>query len=431
MIALLAVAAHLQKAPADIPVPARSYVLTLQQALALGYRGNLQLEASRQDATGAQAQLGKAQAAYYPTLSGSVGIQNQANSPGPAPTTTGLAPGLTVSYDLGTDGSRRYQVRQAADSAELARLATDVARDQVTLSVTNAYYDLQRDQAQVRIEETAVDNARAGLDAAQAMFAAGMGTKFDSERAQTQLAAAQQALVSARANVVVAKGNLALQLGLPLDAAVQAIDPLTPAGTWSYSLAETGTRALANQPDIAQAKLKQDLANLDLDLAYAQRIPHTSLLATVAGSQALWAGSQPVPSMLGHLGFQTTIGLSTSFPLFDGTTVNAGVAQSRAEIAAAADRERGAALNVRFEVEQAYQQLQSSFANIQTSAVALRTSKDAVNAALERFRSGVGTQTDVIDAENDYTNAQASNFGAIVSYDKALAQLRVLTESSP
>ena len=60
------------------------------------------------------------------------------------PPITGWAPGVTVSYDLGTARSRRYQVKQAEDSARIAHLTTVLQTDQTTLDVTNAYSDLQK-----------------------------------------------------------------------------------------------------------------------------------------------------------------------------------------------------------------------------------------------------------------------------------------------
>lgn len=399
--------------------------LSLKQALQIGLHGNLQLQATRQDEVGAAASTAKAEAAYYPTLSGSIGAQNTSVSPGVAAPSTGWAPGLTLSYDLGTDGSRKYQVEQAEDQASAAHLTTVLQVEQTRLSITNAYYDLQNAEAQVVIDRKAVDYAKESLVSARAMRQAGLDTSYDTESAQTQLASARQTLESARGQVDVARSSLANLLGLGLSAPVEAIDPVTPAGTWSYSLSDSELKAIRSRPEIGQARLSVDQARLSLALDYASAWPKTSLQASVAGTQGLYDGTRPVGGAAGALGLQTTLGVSATIPIF-GDDVGAGIAQGKAQIAAARARALDADRSLRFQVEQAYSQLQSSYINIATSQLALKTSQDAVEGALERFKAGLGTQTDVISAENNFTSAQGSHLSAVISYDKALASLQVL-----
>lgn len=81
-------------------------------------------------------------------------------------------------------------------------------------------------------------------------------------------------------------------------------------------------------------------------------------------------------------------------------------------------------LSIEQPVNPAYSQLQSNLNNVQTTHAAVNQAKESLRVARLRFQTGVGTQTEVIEAENDLTRAQANLAQAVLSYNRALAQLR-------
>ncbi len=79
---------------------------------------------------------------------------------------------------------------------------------------------------------------------------------------------------------------------------------------------------------------------------------------------------------------------------------------------------------IRFQVEQAYSNLQSNLQNVNTSAAALEQAREALNLARLRFKAGVGTQLDVISSESELTRAEGSRIRAILDYNRALVSLQ-------
>ncbi|BAY15312.1 outer membrane efflux protein [Anabaenopsis circularis NIES-21] len=61
---------------------------------------------------------------------------------------------------------------------------------------------------------------------------------------------------------------------------------------------------------------------------------------------------------------------------------------------------------------------------MQTSSVGLEQAREALNIARIRYQAGVGTQTEVIEAENDLTRAEGNRVTAILDYNRALANLQ-------
>jgi outer membrane protein TolC len=74
-------------------------------------------------------------------------------------------------------------------------------------------------------------------------------------------------------------------------------------------------------------------------------------------------------------------------------------------------------------VEKAYRKLQTSRKNIQTATFATELARENLPLARLRFQAGVGTQLDVISAENDLTIADSRRVRAILDYNRALAEL--------
>ncbi len=108
----------------------------------------------------------------------------------------------------------------------------------------------------------------------------------------------------------------------------------------------------------------------------------------------------------------------------DGGAARARAAQSRADIAIAETQFADQRDQIRFDVEQFYYQLRSNLDNVQTSTVALEQAREALRIARLRFQAGVGTQTEVIAAENDLTRAEGNRVTAILAYNRALANLQ-------
>jgi outer membrane protein TolC len=79
---------------------------------------------------------------------------------------------------------------------------------------------------------------------------------------------------------------------------------------------------------------------------------------------------------------------------------------------------------VRLEVEQAYFTLQSSFENTRTATQAVDFATEALRLARLRYRAGVGTQTEVLQAQSDLTQAEVNLLQAILGYNRSLASLQ-------
>ena len=411
--------------------------ISFRQALELARRNNLQLQQAQLSVQRSQASLRAVQAAEYPRVNLGGGVTNQrryifSDEPdSPFQTnldtnTTGLTGDLSVSYDLFTSGGRRARIRAAEEQLRNDRLDLERITEEVRLNVSTRYYDLQQADELVRIQQSAVRNAQASLRDAQALEQAGVGTRFDVLTSQVQVARATQDLANALSQQRVSRRQLAVLVNLAESVIITAADPVEIAGLWNLTQEQSIIQAYKNRAELEQQLAQRNINEQQRRIALASLGPQISLAARYNLSQSLDSNNN------NNNNFQQTqdftdaysLGANVTLNLYDGGEARARAREAEANIAIAETNFANQRNQIRLDVEQAYSQLQSNFENIQTASVALEQAREALRLARLRFQAGVGTQTEVIDSETRLTQAEGDRVNAILSYNRALAQLQ-------
>lgn len=413
--------------------------ITLQQAIELARRNNRDLQVAELELERSQAALREAIAAEYPSLdlgaditrsdSASAQRQNElqqllTGQDVPDETVSrSLSGQLELSYDVYTSGRRSATIRTRERQVRLSQLEVERIEEQLRLDVSNAYYDIQEAEQQIRISTQAVIAAQQSLCDAEALERAGVGTRFDVLQAQVQLANEQQNLARAQRNFQVNQRQLAQQLSVSLPLNVTAADPVDIAGYWNTNLEDSIIEAFKRRAELEQQLVQREISEQQRRVAQAATGPQVSLFANY---QLLEVFGDEIPVTDGY-----SIGARLRWNLYDG-----GAAQARAR---QEDRNRDIAdtrfadtrSQVRFQVEQAYYDLQTNFENIQTASVEVERAREALRLARLRFGAGVGTQTDVINSETQLTRSEGNRVSAIIGYNRALAAIQRAVSNIP
>ncbi|MFQ4141375.1 TolC family protein [Chlorogloeopsis sp. ULAP02] len=412
--------------------------ISLEQAIELARRNNRELQVSLLELQRARASLREAQAALYPNLGLSAEIGRQQSASGQLQTerTTqaeaGVPPELRspsqdepsssfngtaqFTYDIYTSGRRQANINAAEEQVRFQQLDVERLSEQIRLDVTTNYYDLQQADENVRIQQAAVTNAEASLRDAQALERAGVGTRFDVLRAQVNLANSQQNLTRALSQQRITSSQLSTRLSIPGSINISAADPVNLAGLWNSTLEESIVLAFQNRPELQQFLAQRNISEQRRRLALSELGPQVSV---VASYNLLDQFDDSISVTDGY-----SIGLRANLNLFDGGAARARAAQERANIRIAETQFAQQRDQTRFDVEQAYSNLQANLENVQTANAALDQAREALRLARLRFQAGVGTQTDVIAAETDLTTAEGNRVVAILDYNRALANLQ-------
>ena len=417
----------------------RTEALTLQQVVELVRRNNRDLQVAQLQLERAQAAVREARSGLFPTVdldvtfSGGRSTQTelqleaqeeaQRNLPSAQrqdipdeESTTSLNSTVAFNYNIFTGGRVLAQIRASQEQARINQLEVERLREQTRLDASVAYYDLQQADEQVRISELAVTNAQRSLQDTQALFDAGLGTRFEVLRAQVQLARENQNLIRARSDQQIRRRDLARLLSLPQSVNLVAADPVEIAGLWNPTLEQSIVLAFQNRAELQQRLAERNIGREQRRIARSERIPQLSLFFNYNLLDVFNDG-------LG-LADGYSAGARLRWSIFDGGASSSRVQQREADIAIAETQFSNQRNLIRFRVEQAYFTLQSSLQNIQTSTAALEQAREALRLARLRFQAGVGTQIEVIDAENDLTRAEGDRVSAILDYNRALATLQ-------
>jgi outer membrane protein TolC len=177
------------------------------------------------------------------------------------------------------------------------------------------------------------------------------------------------------------------------------------------SLIET---ALEQRPDLAAARALAEQSHQQARAARAQALPSLALTGN--------AGRSYLEDPVRH-GDAYTATLGLSIPVFNGFawTYNARAAEALAE---AADlRATGLAQQVTLEVYTAYHSLQTATQQVSTSRDLFASARQSADAALGRYKEGVGSLLELLQAQQALATARALLIGARLSWHTSLVQL--------
>lgn len=395
--------------------------ITLQQAIDLALKNNKDLQNARVTLTRSLAEQEEANATLYPELrtqidlrqSGDDSINNQ----------TSLSGSIELSYDLYTGGRNSANRTQANQIVRLRELDIERVIEQTRFQVTQNYYTLQNADAQVEIEMAAIEDAKQTLRDAQLLEKAGLGTKFDVLRAEVQLANATQRLNTARADQLNSRRTLAESLGITQKTDLVAADEIQEAGVWELSLENSIVLAYKNRVELEQALLQKDINEQQKIAAEAETKPQVNLFATYTASDNFNDGQT--------INDGYVLGARMNWTLFDGGATSARAEQEEIDKETEEIRFAQQRNEIRLQVEQAYNNLIANKDNISTSKKALELAEESLRLARLRFQAGVGTQTDVINAQSDLTTARGNYLRAIISYNQSLNELQRSVSNLP
>ncbi len=357
------------------------------------------------------AQVGVAQSGYLPGLDGKLAASRVRGNGENA--NIGNA-SLTLSWLLYDFGARAANLEVARQLLSAAVSTLDATVQSVFLAALQAYYNTQAARAAVIAAQESEKASRESLAAAEVRYTVGSGTPAD--RLQAQTAWSQATLTRIRAEGVLknAYGTLANVMGLDASQPLKLTDisGATPAATFERDVDALIAEARRRRPDLQAAEAQVRAARSNVDYTGASGLPTLSL-----GAGPTWVDSGNITSRA------NSIGLTLTVPIFSGfeTTYRVRSAQAQAE-AASAQRDN-LRLQVALDVWSTYQSLITATQTIRTSADLLASAEQSERVALGRYKAGVGSILDVLNAQSALATARLQRIQALLDWHVSRAAL--------
>jgi outer membrane protein len=415
----------LPSTPTSVPpdLLERVNTLTLGDVVDLALRNNPQTQISWANARAAAAAYGGSKSLYYPTIDANVGVTRLKSSPTfsndsvlrPPLTQTNYGPTVSVSWLIADLGGRAGTIESARQALVAANWTHNATIQNVVLQVESAYFNYMANKALVVAERLSVKEAQTSLESTQERQRVGLATVADVLQAKTALSQASLTLESTEGDLQTTRGALALAMGLPANVPYDIeATPATAVGPATDSVEALIGQAVKSRPDLASAEAQYRQAVGNVRAARGDLFP--SLQITGTGGRTY---VETLPG--GATNYSVRLGLE--IPIFSGFSRQYAVRQARAEADAALGRAASAKQQVEFQVFSSYYALQTAAKRVNTADDLLASAQASAEAALGRYRAGVGLFVDLLTAQSALASARAQQVQARWVWQTTLAQL--------
>ncbi len=318
---------------------------------------------------------------------------------------------FTAGQDIPGRGKRRARAAVMERDTEIAEGEIAVRARAVVNEVKRAYADLFLARTHIDIHLASVDLLRQFADVSEARYATGRISQQDVLKAIVEISKLHDDLVTMEERARIAEARLNTLVGHPPDTAIGPVGAphervVLPAA------AELQRLALERQPELRLAALERARAEAALTAARAEYRPDV----LVSGGYMLMPRDRDA--------WTASIGITWPGAPWARGRLDARVAEARAEIEAAAARQRAVESAIRLVVQEAYVRAESAARR----AALLRTSiVPQSEQTLEVSR--IAYQTDrvdflaLIDNQRVLLDAQLAYYRALSDLEQAMADL--------
>jgi outer membrane protein len=387
--------------------------LTIDEATSRGLEAAPRLAAARAREASAEATVAAESASRRPVVSASAGYlrTNHVDSFGlalPGGTFRTIFPDIPNNYQaraeadvpVYTAGRVAALVSAAKDSQSAAAADRRSTEADVRLEIATAYWNLVTARESASVLDQALQRADAAVSDARARAEAGFVPPSAVLSAEAERARESVRLIQARHAAALAEVSLDRLIGADLG---QSIATTSSVGTPDPTAAAL---AGASVSDLI-ARARHDRPELDALRARAASLDASSEVARAALRPAVAAFGAIEPARPNQLfvprvdQWKTSwnLGINLSWSLWDGGRADALAASTRAQAEAVRRQAEDVDASIGVEIRQRLLDLDADRSAIAASAEAVAAATEAHRVVMERFRAGVSTSTEVLDAE--------------------------------
>ena len=329
---------------------------------------------------------------------------------------------LNVKQALYTGGGVRAALR-AQDYLEQAVVSDLKATiNEAVFLVTVGFYDVLLALEKIDVQELNIKLLQDELLNAENRYQAGTVSRFEVLRAEVALANAQPELIRARNGFKIAVEELRQDLGFSgvymeeIDKVPEFMGDLEFEPVQMNLLAAMNT-ARINRPELQQLELVASAREEGVIIERAGKLPNVDLVGSYQYNRA------PSSSSFSDSLDGWTIGVQSSWDIWDGKATEGRIQQARAQLEQARLNLGEATLRVEVEVRRALHDLQQAAELSNASVKVIEQAEESLRLANELYSAGQGTQLDVLQSQVALTESRLNQLEAFHGYKIAQAAL--------
>ncbi|MEM8966036.1 MAG: TolC family protein [Bacteroidota bacterium] len=432
-------AVYSQESDSEIDI---SQPLTLDACLAYAFQNSETIRIAELEKAISKADVGITKSQGLPQLNGSVNYNNNfaiqtqflpavffaddpnevpANAP-PVPVRFGVnhtgTAGVSLSQML-FDGSYFVGLEAARTYTELSEKSYHQSKVQVAEQITKAYYTVLVNQERQVLVSSNYKRLDTLLRETRLMYENGFVEEIDVDRLLVQYNNSKVEQENISRVTELSYYLLKFQMGIPVEQEITLSGNIADIDFDPEITAESEFQ-YEQRPEYAQILVNQELAQLDMKNNRVQYIPKLTANAAFGYNTGVDDFSEIVSfsDRWFEYGF---FGVTMDIPLFDGLRKHHLIQKNKVQVRQLELQSRFLRNQIDLEIAQARVDLQNSLDALQIQEENLALAQEVFRVTNIKYQEGVGSNLEVIDAENSLQAAETNYFNAL--YNALIAKV--------
>ncbi|WP_020605841.1 TolC family protein [Spirosoma spitsbergense] len=422
---------------------------TLQQAIDFAVRQNVSVRNSQLDAVSADARIRETKASALPQISATASLTDNLiiqkaflpakfSNPNAAPD----APPTVVAFGVAYSGNGTVALNQVIYSAalnvglraaatyrELAQRNLEGSKVLVAEQVAKAYYGVLVALERAKLLDFNIARLDTALYETQAMNKQGFVEKLDVQRLEVQGNNLKAERQNVQNLIELSYTLLKFQMGLKINDEIMLAEQLQDREVEDLRplISDDPTFQYRSRIEYSTLETQIKLAEQDIEVTQKAYFPTVSAFANYGYNSGRTQISQLITDP--WLNF-ASLGLSLQVPIFDGFLKRSQIEQKRATLQKAQNSGELLRNSIDLQIRQSSITLKNGLQTLQTQQRNRDLAEEIVRVTRIKYKEGVGSSIEVLNAEASLREAQTNYFGSLydfliakVDQDKALGRL--------
>ncbi|MDQ6477646.1 TolC family protein [Dyadobacter sp. LHD-138] len=417
-----------------ISVSAQDASYTLQEAVDYAIKHNVNIKSAQLDAVSAEARIGEIRGSGLPQVTANLNLSDNviiqrvflpANfaDPNASPDAPPVAVQFGVKYSgsasatlnqLIFSGSYFIGLRAAATYRELASKSVTQSKVTVAEAVTKAYYSAQVAEERAKVLDLNIARVDSLKRETEIMNKGGFVELLDVNRLEVQI----NNLITERQKVQnlieLSYTLLKYQMGMPMTESIKLEDRFDDLSIEALK-SEFSVTAVNYNSRIEYSLLDTQfkLAGLDLKNIRSGYLPTVSASFGYGHNN----GRNSLPDLFGTKWFNNSVlALNVNIPIFDGFTKKYQVQQKKVALDKVKLSQTLLEQSIDLESRQAATNIKNAYATLETQRRNVDLAKEIVRVSKIKYKEGVGSNIEVINAESSFKEAQTNYYSALYDF---------------
>jgi outer membrane protein TolC len=392
-----------------IIVRAEEIALTTEEAVGIALRDNRDILLKAAEVKKAKAKIAEANAGLLPSLSFTGSWKDIREFY--AKDLPQIDTQTTLKQYLYKGGKIINTIQYNKYGMTVAEAVLDKAKIEIVLGVKKAFYTLLLADEFVKINKGILDNTFEHLEFLKARYQNGQASESDIIKINASLETVRQAYVASLNQAEAAQALLANLLYLDKDIKIK------PQAQFNYvpeelAFDEAFLKAMKARPEIRQYEAQEKANKKSIEIAKADTRP------SIYASWDYYSSSTQILTFAPQRAWQdyNTIGITFSWPIFDGWATKAKVEQAIVDLKETQLTKEKTIKDIALEIKNAYLNLKTAIATMKATQADIDLYQDTLSVTKDKYNSGIASLLDMHDVSLGYEVAAFNYKQAVYDY---------------